>query len=84
MKMRVTRPFIFAGTRQEIGTELEIDDRSLSGMLRHEGKATPLEAVDTSGPMTTETVSGVIAGSKPKAVKAAATSDASEPAKAPT
>ncbi len=63
MKMKVTRPFILAGIRQELGTEFEIDDRSLIAQLRNDGKAVALDVVDTSGPMTTAS-SGLVAGSK--------------------
>ena len=71
MKMKVTRPFILAGKRQETDAEFETDDRSLIGMLKHEGKAIPLESTDTAGPMTTQTVGAVIAGGKDKPAKPA-------------
>ena len=63
MKMKVTRPFILAGIRQEIDTEFEIADRSLAAMLKHEGKAVSLDPVAASGTMTTAS-SGLVAGSK--------------------
>ena len=72
MKMKVTRPFILAGERQEIGTEFETDDRGLIAMLKTEGKAIALAPSDPTGPMTTETTSGVVAGGKGKAAKPAA------------
>lgn len=66
MKMIVTRPFLLAGERQELGTEVEIESRADAAMLQHEGKAAPVAPVETRGPMTTQTASGTVAGGEPK------------------
>lgn len=72
MEMKVTRPFLLGGKRQEIGTVVEIESRADVGMLQHEGKAvlvTPADD-DIKGPMTTETASGAVAGKARRGAKA--------------
>lgn len=40
MKLRVTRAFFLAGASlQEVGAEIDLDDKALAGMLIHTGKA---------------------------------------------
>lgn len=63
MKIIVTRAFLLAGVRQEEGSEIDLDDRGLLGLLIHAGKARPAqEAPPQRGPMTTETVGGLVSG----------------------
>ncbi|HMV62709.1 MAG TPA: hypothetical protein PKE01_05210 [Rhodocyclaceae bacterium] len=39
MKLRVTRAFFLAGgSLQEVGAEIDLDDKALAGMLLHTGK----------------------------------------------
>lgn len=67
MKYRVTRAFLLAGVRQEAGAEIDLDNRDLIGVLRGAGKIESVAAAaDPVGPMTTETVGGLVAG-KPAA-----------------
>jgi hypothetical protein len=64
MKYKVTRAFLLAGQRQEIGSEIDLTDRDLIGSLKSAGKiepATPEPA--NTGPMTTEN-SGLVAKAK--------------------
>lgn len=73
MKMRVTRPFLLGGVRQEIDTEFDIESRADAAMLQNTGKAAPAD--DTApkrGPMTTESsalVAGKAASKEPKGAK---------------
>lgn len=62
MKMKVTRPFLLGGERQEIDTVIDIDDRSLAAMLRHEGKAVAVDPIPPPSQMTTETAPGFVSG----------------------
>ncbi len=64
MKLTVTRPFLLAGVRQEIGAEIDIDDRGLVALLQSTGKAVAAELIDQRGPMTTETTAGVVSGAR--------------------
>lgn len=66
MKMIVTRPFLLAGKRQEIGAEVEIEERAVAAMLQYEGKAAAAGEIVQGGPMTTDTTPGVVAGGKRK------------------
>jgi hypothetical protein len=63
MKMRVTRPFLLGGIRQEIDTEVDIESRADAAMLQNVGKAVPVDSVPKRGPMTTES-SALVAGPK--------------------
>lgn len=73
MKMRVTRPFLLGGVRQEIDTEVDIESRADAAMLQNTGKAVPAD--DTApkrGPMTTESsalVAGKATSKEPKGAK---------------
>lgn len=71
MKLRVLRPFLVKGQRQEVGTELDTDDRILASELCHFGKAERVDPVAERGPMTTETASGAVSGKVPRAGKPA-------------
>lgn len=64
MKMRVTRPFLLGGVRQEIDAEVDIESRADAAMLQDTGKAVPADgAVPKRGPMTTES-SALVPGTK--------------------
>lgn len=74
MRMRVIRPFLLGGIRQEIDTEVDIESLADAAMLQNVGKAVPVsDTVSKRGPMTTESsalVSGTTAASKePKGAK---------------
>lgn len=77
IKLKVTRPFLADGIRLELGSELSTNDKNFAAMLINDGKAVAITPVDTSGPMTTESVSGMVAG-KAKPAKAAATESPEE------
>lgn len=66
MKLIVKRAFLLGGERQEVGSEVEIADVGLVGMLLATGKAE--HAADlkeqASGPMTTDSAVGLVAGGK--------------------
>lgn len=63
MKYRVTRAFLLAGVRQEAGAEIDLDSRDLIGVLTGAGKIEPIaDTPPESGPMSTETVGGLVAG----------------------
>ena len=68
MKLTVTRAFLLAGQRQEVGAPLDIEDRAFAAMLVQTGKAAPAEEVaPPAGPMTTDTAAGLTRGRKPAA-----------------
>jgi hypothetical protein len=67
MKLTVTRPFLLAGQRQEIGAPVETADRGFAAMLVQTGKAVVAEGeLEVAGPMTTETAGGLTPGRKTK------------------
>lgn len=65
MKLRVLRPFLVKGQRQEIGSLFETDDRVFAASLVHEGRAERVEGGELRGPMTTETASAAVNGKAP-------------------
>jgi hypothetical protein len=70
MKLKITRAFLLAGQRQEVGAKIETPDRALAAMLVHTGKAVVIGAPEPSGPLTTETAAAAVPG-KAMRVKAA-------------
>ncbi len=76
MRIRVERPFLLDGLRQEAGTTIEVSDH-LARELVHCGKAAMAAPTrPAAGPMTTETTAAVVAGPKP--ARKAATKPAKE------
>lgn len=65
MKLKVIRPFLVKGQRQEIGSLFETDDRVFASALIHDGKVERVEGEEQRGPMTTETASGAVPGKAP-------------------
>ncbi len=66
MKLRVIRPFILGGQRQEIGSTFDTEDRAFAGALVYEGKAERVGEGEQKGPMTTETASAAVPGKAPR------------------
>jgi len=68
MKMIVLRPFYLDGGRQEVDAVVEVQDRTLAAALKYEGKARPVvdaaEKLEPLGPMSTESVLGLVQGGK--------------------
>jgi hypothetical protein len=66
MKYKVLRAFLLSGVRQEVGSEVDLTSRDLIGGLKTNGKIEAVEASEEPkpGPMTTETVGGLIGGVK--------------------
>lgn len=69
MKIRVARAFLLRGERQEPGSTVEVDD-ALARELVMLNKAEALAPMPpASGPMTTQTAPGIVAGRKAKGAK---------------
>lgn len=71
MKYKVLRAFLLGGIRQEVGSEVELTSRDLIGGLKTNGKIETVEPSEEPkpGPMTTETVGGLVGGAKQAKVK---------------
>jgi len=69
MKLKVERAFLLGGIRQEVGSEIEVNDKGLVGLLVSTGKASQIEAHEETGPMTTDTASGAVRGKRKAAKK---------------
>jgi hypothetical protein len=69
MKLKVERAFLLGGIRQEVGSEIEVNDKGLAGLLVSTGKASQIELTEETGPMTTETASGSVRGKRKAARK---------------
>jgi hypothetical protein len=66
MRVKVLRAFFIRGERQELGTEIEVDDAFGREMISVQ-KAEPVSPIAAPvGPMTTESASGIVAGRKRK------------------
>lgn len=66
MRYVVRSAFLIRGERQEIGSEVEINDRAIAAELVFIGRLEPVEAQAPAAPapMTTQSAPGIVAGSR--------------------